>query len=702
MPTPEGLNTTTLHGLYVEPNATGTPLQGSLSFTPNPGFVLFPTEDCIVAGTETATLDVNGEFTIELVSTDNAGSNPTGWLYTVTEKILGQRQRTYNIALPYTSGVTVELADIQPSDAAPTYIPVVGPQGPPGVITTINGHSAATVTLTAADVGAIATTARGAASGVASLDSGTKVPVAQIPDLTATYVPWANVEVANGVASLDASAKIKSTELNLAASAPPSVGTGAVGTSTNLARQDHTHDGVALTGTQSVAGAKNFTTSLQTAQLGVGGAPGTSGARAYLKSTVDEISLQIDQTTITGSNPAIGVSLFDNTMTILAGKVAGDSVNRVAIKSSGNIEIGTGAGARDLILTRSGVAELTVSGGQVIAGAAAPTAIGHLTRKDYVDGNFVGLTTAQTISGVKTFTGAPIFQAGAAGTLVTSYQVTGDTVARQTISAGGTISWGPGNAAVDVTLSRASAAVLNIGGGVQATGSAVGSTAFAALVAADTFDRYRVYSDGKTEWGSGSAARDVNLYRSAVDNLKTDDNLIVAGGALTIGSALKRTSLGTTTTVANTTTETVVATISVAAGELVVGAAYRIKVHANVSFLASAALTWRLRWGGVAGTNVGTSGPTTLSSTAQTNKEVFLEGYVQVRTVAASGGIFANLLEIRNTTQTGSIGEIQMGSSDGVVTVDTSSATTFVITATWGAASASNTLSAYATMERLS
>ena len=29
--------------------------------------------------------------------------------------------------------------------------------------------------------------------------------------------------------------------------------------------------------------------------------------------------------------------------------------------------------------------------------------------------------------------------------------------------------------------------------------------------------------DGKMEWGSGSAAYDVNLYRSAVDVLKTDD-----------------------------------------------------------------------------------------------------------------------------------------------------------------------------------
>lgn len=701
MPTPEGLNTTTLHGLYVEPNATGTPLQGSLSFTPNPGFVLFPAEDCIVAGTETATLDVNGEFSIELVSTDNAGSNPTGWLYTVTEKIIGQKQRTYNIALPYTSGVVVELADIQPSDAAPTYIPVVGPQGPPGVITTINGYSAATVTLTAADVGAIATTARGAANGVASLDASTKVPVAQIPDLTAAYVPWANVEVANGVASLDSSAKIKSTELNLAASAPPSVGTGAVGTSTNLARQDHTHDGLALTGTQSASGAKNFTTSLQTALLSVGVAPGTGGTRANITSTVDETTLLLSNTTVTMSNPLVNAVGFDTATTGFSTRVSGDTVGRLAIKTSGNIEFGSGSGARDTTLSRSAANELTASG-QLVLTTAAPTAIGHATRKDYVDGNFVGLTNTQTISGVKTFTAAPFFQAGSAGTVVTNYRVTGDTTPRQTVGADGTISWGPGNAAADVTLSRTSGASLSNSSNYQSSRATNLLTAFTALVTGDTFDRWRAYSDGKQEWGTGAAARDTNLYRSGVGVLTTDTNLVVAGGALTLGSAIKKTSLGSATTVANTTTETVIATISVAAGELVVGASYRIKVHAIVSFLASATLTWKLRWGGVSGTNVGTTGPTTLSSTAQTNKEVFLEGYAQVRTVAASGGLFANLLEIRNTTQTGSIGEIQMGSSDGVVTVDTSSATTFVVTAQWGAASASNTLSAYATMERLS
>lgn len=50
-----------------------------------------------------------------------------------------------------------------------------------------------------------------------------------------------------------------------------------------------------------------------------------------------------------------------------------------------------------------------------------------------------------------------------------------------------------------------------------------------------TFDNFRALGDGTMQWGSGSAARDTNLYRSAANTLKTDDSLIVAG-TITQGS----------------------------------------------------------------------------------------------------------------------------------------------------------------------
>jgi hypothetical protein len=58
----------------------------------------------------------------------------------------------------------------------------------------------------------------------------------------------------------------------------------------------------------------------------------------------------------------------------------------------------------------------------------------------------------------------------------------------------------------------------------------------AALVTGDTFDRVRIYPDGKIEIGSGALARDVVLYRSAADVLKTDDSFIV-GTDLTVTGA---------------------------------------------------------------------------------------------------------------------------------------------------------------------
>lgn len=75
------------------------------------------------------------------------------------------------------------LASLLP-DLSGTYVPIT---------TTINGKPlSANVTLTASDVGAIPTTQKGAASGVAELDSTGKVPASQLPsyvdDVVECYV----------------------------------------------------------------------------------------------------------------------------------------------------------------------------------------------------------------------------------------------------------------------------------------------------------------------------------------------------------------------------------------------------------------------------------------------------------------------------------------------------------------------------------
>ncbi len=83
-----------------------------------------------------------------------------------------------------------------------------GLQGPQGNPTTVNGHTGSTITLTAADVSAIATSARGAANGVASLDASSLVPIAQIPTtaLAASFMDLStNQTVATGIKTFSVS-----------------------------------------------------------------------------------------------------------------------------------------------------------------------------------------------------------------------------------------------------------------------------------------------------------------------------------------------------------------------------------------------------------------------------------------------------------------------------------------------------------------
>lgn len=71
---------------------------------------------------------------------------------------------------------------------------------------------------------------------------------------------------------------------------------------------------------------------------------------------------------------------------------------------------------------------------------------------------------------------------------------------------------------------------------VTAVRAATTDASYSTAVTGDTISRYLVQAGGKVEWGPGaSTARDTNLYRSAADTLKTDDSFIV-GADLTIGT----------------------------------------------------------------------------------------------------------------------------------------------------------------------
>ncbi|MFC8271675.1 phage tail protein [Streptomyces sp. NPDC057271] len=185
---PPSISTVQITARYLNPD--GGPMSGSVEFRP-PSLLTHAESDVFVGGPTRATLDAEGRISVVLPATDLPGWNPVDWTYHVTEKLGGMdRVRIYQIALPAAHPV-VDLADIRPADpSTPNHVAVpgppgpageLGPQGPAGPVRSVNGQTSADIVLTAADVAALATTAAGAAGGVATLGADGKVPAAQLP-----------------------------------------------------------------------------------------------------------------------------------------------------------------------------------------------------------------------------------------------------------------------------------------------------------------------------------------------------------------------------------------------------------------------------------------------------------------------------------------------------------------------------------------
>lgn len=147
-------------------------------------------------------------------------------------------------------------------------------------------------------------------------------------------------------------------------------------------------------------------------------------------------------------------------------------------------------------------------------------------------GTFSGTPTFSgniILSGIPSFTGGALFQRATATNRAWSSNVSGDTVDRLNVQVDGKMLWSSGSATADTTLYRAAADTLQSDDLIISVRALATDPAHGASVAGDTFDRYRVFADGKTEWGSGTAARDTNLYRSAANELTTDDALVLVG-----------------------------------------------------------------------------------------------------------------------------------------------------------------------------
>ncbi len=150
-----------------------------------------------------------------------------------------------------------------------------------------------------------------------------------------------------------------------------------------------------------------------------------------------------------------------------------------------------------------------------------------------LSGTFSG---AATFSGASVFTGIPVFQGSGSAIDAFWARASGDTNPRYVVRSDGRTTWGAGAGAGDSILFRDGANQMAFSDTLMRVYRAgASSAAYSALVTGDPNARYYIQADGKMFWGPGSATQDVNLYRNAADELKTDDSLSVGGNFTVTG-----------------------------------------------------------------------------------------------------------------------------------------------------------------------
>jgi len=160
------------------------------------------------------------------------------------------------------------------------------------------------------------------------------------------------------------------------------------------------------------------------------------------------------------------------------------------------------------------------------------------------------------------------------------------------------------------------------------------------------------------------------------------------------------------TAVANTTTETIIfPNVTIPANYMQDGRVLRVTAFGRHGTTGTPTLTIALRWGGVAGTVIATTGALTCGSGVTAAPWQF-EAIIQTRSNGASGTVFVQGSAMAWDDAVGSTGSatnapgIAAAGSAGAatpaaVTVDLTADTALSLTADWSASSASNTLTGH-------
>jgi hypothetical protein len=132
---PNDVVTRTVTATYL--TGAGSPAKGRVTFTPT-ARILDDQDAVVIEDTITATLDINGSFSIALPTTDNLLLSPQGWAYQVSVRLYGVKPKRFFVVLPYGDGSSVQLQSGASaySGEAVSMGGARGPAGPrgPGVL----------------------------------------------------------------------------------------------------------------------------------------------------------------------------------------------------------------------------------------------------------------------------------------------------------------------------------------------------------------------------------------------------------------------------------------------------------------------------------------------------------------------------------------------------------------------------------------
>ncbi len=112
------LTTRQVTATYIGPD--NNPLQGHVTFTPSVPLAAAADDRILLPAPVAATLDLSGHLSITLITTDNADILPQGWLYTITEVMVGVPVHTWQA--PIVSGAgALDLSTVIPASSPPSY-----------------------------------------------------------------------------------------------------------------------------------------------------------------------------------------------------------------------------------------------------------------------------------------------------------------------------------------------------------------------------------------------------------------------------------------------------------------------------------------------------------------------------------------------------------------------------------------------------